>query len=122
MKPDDNFEIHSIELCYGNDKRQVVERVALDLENSENPEDAVLLAHVEETGDRGDLSDTIHISVIDWLKRLAGLMSLHAKNQLTVDPEMYDILQQINEDENSPFKGMIQMPNEEQIVYKRDDN
>jgi hypothetical protein len=122
MTPDDNFEIHSIELVYGNDQRMVHERIALDIENSKSPEDAVLHVSVEESGDRGELSDTISIPVSGWLNRFSQLLALHAKNQLTMDPEMYNAIRSINEDADSPFKGMISMPDEDNIIFKRDES
>ena len=119
---DDNFELSSIELCYGNGARQVIERVAVESCDPKSDTGPVLRVHVEEEGERGDLQDTLVIPMTDWLARLASLIVLHAKNQITMDPEMYDAVKMINEDPNSPFKGMIDMPDEKSIIFKRNSN
>jgi hypothetical protein len=120
---DENFEIHSIELCYGNEERRVIERVAVDEGSEEQPGAGPMLRiNVEEEGERGELQDTLTIPMTDWLQRMASLFILHSKNQRTVDPAMYDALKSINEDADSPFKGMIDIPDEASIIFKRNSN
>ena len=114
---DGTFEIKSIELVYGNKDKEVHERVHI----SEKSVVGTELLNIELV-ENGNYSNSGHIktNLYDWATRLVGIIRLHVENQSTIDPDMYEAIKQINEDEDSPFKGMIDMPNEQDVIFKRD--
>ena len=116
---DDTFEIKSIELVYGNKDKHVTEKVSI---NEKSAVGAELLDR--ELIEDGRYSDPEHIQVTlyDWATRLVNIIRLHTENECTIDPDMYEALKEINESNESPFKGMIDMPNEEDLIFKRKDD
>ena len=114
---DTEFRIESIELVYGNDEKQMRERVSISDESKQGSE--MMEVELVENGVYSD-PQTGMVTLYEWATRLVNLVRLHVKNNLTMEPEMYEAIKQINEDEDSPFKGMIKMPNEEDLIFKRE--
>ena len=115
---DETFEIESIELVYGNEEKQVRERVMISDESTQGSE--LLDIEVVENGAYSE-PNRLQVTLYDWATRLVGIVRLHVENMTTMEPEMYEAMKQINEDEDSPFKGMINMPNEEDVIFKREE-
>jgi len=116
---DDTFEIQSIELVYGNKDKQVMERVKIGEDSTAGSE--LLDVELIENGKYSE-PEQIRVTLYEWATRFVNIVRLHVENQCTMDPEMYDAIKQINEDDASPFKGMIDMPNEEDVIFKREDD
>ena len=114
---DDTFELESIELVYGNEEKSVVERV--EISDASSKKGVSLDIVVTENTDPPNQAE-IRISLEEWTQRLVQLIQLHVKNRTTMSRDMFDAIKQINEDADSPFKGMIQMPDEGDILFNRE--